>query len=602
MGAARKEVGVTGVRILVYGVVLMAVAILASCDNREGHAPSPVSPRIVGPAWAVDPADPGPDLPPVGRSLFDFVVAESGLPFPFPKLVDEITRRTGQPPRRVLMPLNRSLQRHAAGGQPFGFPRAVLAVDGESLSDHSGPYLKDRLFIAYQENAGILEVISYNEAAGRFEFQVARDYRPGGQPKLFYANRILCTTCHQNQAPIFSRPLWRETNANPEIAAGLLATGRTFYGFPITQGVDVPNAMDDATDRANRLAVVQKIWRIGVPHRAELLKWALQYRLGRLRLDELVAPPDLAAAWQEEWPTGLAIPNPDIPDRDPLRYGSTQPQTFGITRTDLRAPFEPSLPREAGEVWQMQRDANLILRRVVGDLADFFSEADIRLLKEVDAAVLEAAIHRMADPGQQGHSDALSAQPFRRAAIMQALASELAMPPMARCCLEDAGLPPVRLDGFPHAVKWPDDANPALPLFERYCADCHHGSDLGSHPSHPSQDSHPSQSSQSSQDSFPPNFLHGAARKVEANVKQCAERIFFRLSMWNSPLPLEAPMPPFHALQRKGLSPAQWVGHDDLATLQQYVGQILESETGKSPKMRDLIERGYDNLRGCMPS
>jgi len=32
-----------------------------------------------------------------------------------------------------------------------------------------------------------------------------------------------------------------------------------------------------------------------------------------------------------------------------------------------------------------------------------------------------------------------------------------------------------------------------------------------------------------------PNFLYGDADTVEANIKQCAERIYFRLAMWNHP-------------------------------------------------------------------
>jgi hypothetical protein len=71
----------------------------------------------------------------------------------------------------------------------------------------------------------VLEVISYNEAAGRFEFQLVKDYRAGGRPQVFYANRNICYACHQNGAPIFSRALWDETNANPAIAARLTARG-----------------------------------------------------------------------------------------------------------------------------------------------------------------------------------------------------------------------------------------------------------------------------------------------------------------------------------------------------------------------------------------
>src|SRR5205823_2713151 len=132
----------------------------------------------------------------------------------------------------------------------FAYPRAVVAVDTESRErpNGAGLLLKDRLFLGYQEKAGIIEIISYNEAAGRFEFQVVTDYRPGGAPTVRYANRAICTVCHQNHSPIFSRPLWDETNANPAIAEALQSQQRDFYGFPVQQSVDVANAFDDATD------------------------------------------------------------------------------------------------------------------------------------------------------------------------------------------------------------------------------------------------------------------------------------------------------------------------------------------------------------------
>ena len=84
--------------------------------------------------------------------------------------------------------------------------RAVVAPDGGPLNSAS-IFLKDRMFLGYQEKADILEVISYNEGAARFEFQVVTDYRAGGTPQVMYANRTLCVACHQNAA----RPLWVET-------------------------------------------------------------------------------------------------------------------------------------------------------------------------------------------------------------------------------------------------------------------------------------------------------------------------------------------------------------------------------------------------------
>ena len=159
----------------------------------------------------------------------------------------------------MLIPLGRSLQRHAAeNGDYFRYPRVVIAVTGEA-ADSTTPYLKDRLYLGFHEKAETLEVISYNPAAGRFEFQVADDYRAGGTARLRYANRALCLACHQNAAPIFSRQSWDESSANPRIATSLGAAAPGFYALAWRAGVDIPNAIDDATDRANLLPLAAEL-------------------------------------------------------------------------------------------------------------------------------------------------------------------------------------------------------------------------------------------------------------------------------------------------------------------------------------------------------
>jgi hypothetical protein len=170
--------------------------------------------------WAVDPTVPGENLPPIGRSLFDFLFVRNqgdrkvyDIPFPFSALVRKLEAElqpetSGIPPAKsVLIPLGRSLQRTAAAPDFFAYPRVVLGADTEprNSASQAGMLLKDRLFLGYHEKAEVIEIISYNEAAGRFEFQVVKDYRAGGIPKVFYANRTICTSCHQNAAPIFSR-------------------------------------------------------------------------------------------------------------------------------------------------------------------------------------------------------------------------------------------------------------------------------------------------------------------------------------------------------------------------------------------------------------
>lgn len=342
------------------------------------------------PAWVIDPARPGDSLPPAGGSLFDALFAEpraggSGhrLPFPFEALLARVDAQlAGGPLRRVLIPLGRSLQRTAAGPEAFGFPRYLAAVDAEPAP--GALLLKDRLYIGYQEKTAVLEVISYNEAAGRFEFQLVKDYRAGGRPQVFYANRHVCFACHQNGAPIFSRALWDETNANPAIVAQLAAEGRGFHGFAVARGVDTPYAIDVGVRRANRFALTQRLWRegcgggeAGLRCRAGLFAAALRLRLADghappfdAAFDAAVAQPLLAAA-ARQWPGGLAVGRSDIPNRNPLQGLDAWPEAPAarVARSHVAARFDPLLPRPADTVWRA--DSPGALAEAVAGLADF---------------------------------------------------------------------------------------------------------------------------------------------------------------------------------------------------------------------------------------
>lgn len=352
------------------GLVVGGLAVRAACGAEAARAAEP--------AWVVDPAQPGAHLPPRGASLFDqLFAAPSGrghaLPFPFERLIARIERELapatpgGLPPlKAVLVPLGRSLQRTAAAPDYFRFPRVVVAVDTLPAAG-SSLLLKDRLYIGYQERSAVLEVISYSETAGRFEFQLVKNYRAGGQPRVFQANRTLCYACHQNGAPIFSRALWDETNANPAIAARLKATGRAYYGVPPERGVDLPYAIDVAVRRANRLALAQRLWREGCGEgeagwrcRAGLWQAALRLRLG----DDRRLPPDpafevasaapLRLAAGRLWPGGLALGRADLPNRNPLPDGAAWPADPAgqVARSHVPAVFDPLLPRAAEQIWR----------------------------------------------------------------------------------------------------------------------------------------------------------------------------------------------------------------------------------------------------------
>jgi hypothetical protein len=363
------------------------------------------------PVLAVDPDEPGPSLPPRGRSLFDFLTMqeEDGrlvqvVPFPFEALLERIEAAIGAPGpslKSVLIPLGRSLQRNAANPDFFAFPRAVVTVDqGPALwADRSGMLLADRLYLGYQEKAATIEVISYNEAAGRFEYQVVRDYREGGAAEVHYADRPTCIACHRNHAPIFSKPLWDETNANAAIAATLAALQDDFYGIAVARGVDIPNAFDSATDRANTFAALQRIWQEGcalpapaggAACRADALLAVLQHRLAgnrHLALDRdgpgKAFAATLARQWDVLWPRGLAIPEADVPNRaplaEPLDPHLPLSEAEAIRLTTIERAFEPFEPRPPREVWQAPESPEQG-RRLVQDLAQFVALADIRRL------------------------------------------------------------------------------------------------------------------------------------------------------------------------------------------------------------------------------
>jgi len=373
---------------------------------------------------------PGPDLPPVGRSLFDFLIAEDTggvVPFPFEALLATIEPRLKQTLtarlKTVLIPLGRSLHRDAAQPDFFAFPRVIAAAEAEPAPEQPAPLilLKDRFYLGYQEKAESIEVISYNEAAGRFEFQVVKDYRAGSTPRITYADRGLCLGCHQNHGPIFAREPWAETNSNPKIAALLRQRQDSFHGIPAFRGVDIPGLIDQSVDRGGLLLGHQIFWRQGcagsddaIACRADALLAILRFRLAGDRHARAIGDGrkrDLAArlldGWRRNWPQGLAVAGAKIADWDPFghaRYGggTTSPDQALKELIDLTPErlvlydeqLEPLYPRPPREIWRAPPPglspppANAPwLERLIAGLGGFVTDADLAVL---DAGLVAA--------------------------------------------------------------------------------------------------------------------------------------------------------------------------------------------------------------------
>jgi mono/diheme cytochrome c family protein len=749
-------------------ILLVLAAGIAAPVGPAGAQESAETP----PVWAFDPAEPGPDRPPVGRSLFDrlFAAERDGaavtdVPYPFAALRQRLLRHLGpgakqnQVLAQVLIPHGRALQRNAAAPDYFASPRLVLAVVGDPLSPPPGlrglgARLKDRLYIGYQEKARSLEVISYNETAGRFEFQIVEDYAPGRTPRVVYARRAVCIACHQNGGPIFSQPPWSETNANAEVARRLAARAPEFHGVAAEDGsrpFDQALLISTAVVKANLTSAYQRVWRDGcgqvgeaevgetevgentaaIRCRAALLTAALQFKLSGGRhsdrnseayRDDLAAP--LRRAWRRTWRSGLAIPKPLIPNRDPLAGGF-----------DVTAVFDPLRARPSLDVWtgedpsdlqavvaglaqllpasdaarldkrlrDLARDAALppTLRRAPCAVSHrslegwgerflfrcesegpdglllnghFYVRPQLRLegsipwlaMSEVgsedarfedlavsaehmedrdgrtsvsfqplgrrdrlharlpDGSVIEtialtwaAAIEDDADPSaeipdhpangeveltvvqdfapvsaavagllrqaEQGAPGVLSGSVFHGGRAMAAVLAAVGVGSGADCCGETMRMPPIALDAAAPdpggASGVPASTAPARQAFATYCTACH-----------------------ATAGPFPPNFLSAGTSSGGDAIAHCAERIAFRLAMWDRPAAArtKSPMPPESWLRGAGWNPAAWRDGAPRAALREHLAGLLARAGISTRQVEQRGRRAYETLQPCL--
>lgn len=448
------------------------------------------------------------DFPPAGsRSLFDFIVHENGgLPYPFEKLtalIKSYSEGDSSLPT-ILIPDGRSLVRSASS---FSEPRVLLGVDARPRQNAKtlGFLLKNRLFIGYVEKSRQLEIISYNEGAGRFEFQVVEDYNENRQPRILYARRNLCLSCHQNGAPIFSVRPWSETNSNPAVA-GRIAMARgsgrenSYHGIPLKGRLKTSESYDALTKSANNLLAAQRIWGAGcgggrpgsAACRRLLLLLGLQFAWepSLFNLDESEDYPALLSLFKIFWPSeGIRLPSSELADRDPILEESSLGPTsiasdwiaskfaavfggMGAADAVSKKAVRVNFPREADPL--TRRPAKRILDSNSGDgvfgVSQFFSRKDIRLIKAASNNNFERVAAIIRDDSLQEY---FAGVPLRRSVVMRALLQNLGVKSLPRsCCEVDAGLPePAGMSVQPLVLA---DESP-MKLFRKYCFACHRG-------------------------------------------------------------------------------------------------------------------------------
>jgi hypothetical protein len=436
------------------------------------------------------------DLPPAGtRSLFDHLIAQNDvLPYPFEKLLALVAKQSPDHPQplTLLIPKGRSLLKAQAD---YAHPRLLLAADFQAPNTKAALGLAPRgqLFLGFVENAGEIEVISYNEAAGRFEFQLVQDYREGGVPRIVYARRAICTTCHQSGAPIFPQRPWNETNGQPETATKIRdARGNdlAYLGVPISVPLAVPERFDELAEVGNFLVATQKIWIDACSDnsgcRRQMLKVALRYLWNPAEFD--ATQPDaqtLRALQARSWPQdGVAVGQKTLRNRDPLAETrgikgwfrslitskSTEPGAKSNEDLDaferlpkLPAALDPLTPRPPLRVLTAQDIDGAF------GLATMITDPDFKQLELASGFKLE----RLLAAVDQADAALFSAAPFSRVKMVNGLLAALGnRTALGYCCLDTKDLSPPAVLGVPPLTI---SAGSPLKNFEHYCFACHRG-------------------------------------------------------------------------------------------------------------------------------
>ena len=435
---------------------------------------------------------PETDLPPPGtRSLFDHLIVQNdGLPYPFEKLIALLQKQhpEGQAPVSLLIPHGRSLLK---GQADDARPRIVVAADYQTGNTPVtlGTAPQGQLFLGFVENAKEIEVLSYNEAAGRFEFQLVQNYCEGCVPRIVYARRAICTTCHQGATPIFSQRPWNETNGQQATANAIAAArgNKPYHSVPVRQPLSMPERFDQLTDVGNFLKATQKLWLDGCgPEGAEcrrqMLSLALLYADNPGGFDAKSAEADRlrqlqAASFPKD---GVTVPESDIHNRDPigeklgfkgwLRSLVTREIRFGEGAKDNEdlGQFD-KLPPLAVDVDPLTlRPPKQVLKASdidgVYGVAGFFTEADLKTLGEqngFDIRKLRAKVAALPP-------ETFAARPLSRVVMMNALLDK----PRQYCCLKTDEMSPPVASGVPplKIIK-----NLQLKPYEEHCFACHRG-------------------------------------------------------------------------------------------------------------------------------
>lgn len=437
-----------------------------------------------------------PDLPTKGRSLFDHFVQENGgkVPYPFSALLDRLQALQGHGSMvGTYLPFGRSVTRSHTD---YEFPRAVVVGQDwvpENVT-HKPDYFSNffpsnRVFIGYTEKLNQLEIRSWNERLGRWEFQVVKNYGPGMKPEVHYANRGFCISCHQNGGGLFPVSPWSEAAFdNPHVLEqmpskdpyGLRTNSRSLY--------ESGTSFQRKVDESNQLLKMTEIWARGcgtnpiegAECRRLLLETALEHDWDpSKRTSQFEANfARLNLLFKKYWPKeGIAWNTPALPDRDPFKF----PKKTGLPDVMDPISFRPqpkwAAPRKykpVDGIWDATKDS--AAWSVNDFVQEFLSEDELATLKKLTRGVFEKVRKAIQSPQM---AELFDGQVLNKRDFFQVLLKEMNVPippPKFGIEAEKKMAPPKLATGNAlEKLNAVGKNDLTLSHFKTYCARCHVG-------------------------------------------------------------------------------------------------------------------------------
>ena len=309
-------------------------------------------------------------------------------------------------------------------------------------------------------------------------------------PRIVYARRAICLTCHQGGGPIFSQRPWNETSGQLAVSSAIRrsrGSDEPYFGVPIEQPLAVSERFDELTDIGNFYVVSQQLWLDGCGEsgnecRRTMLSLALRYDFQPGLFDANSAQANKLRNLQaQSFPReGIVVPESDLKNRDPSGENSDFSVWFHkLFTTDIRfgegakdnedlTAFEELPPLPSVQDPLTRRPPKTVLYKDSIDgvygIARFFTDADMETLNEVYDNDLDRLLSRVADLP----AGLFDPRPFSRVAIMEALLGK----PQQYCCVDVSEMSPPQATGIPQLVI---AEYPELTQYERYCFTCHRG-------------------------------------------------------------------------------------------------------------------------------